>query len=373
MRIETIAVHAGHSPDAATGAVTPPIHLSTTFEREADGSFRSPYTYGRYANPNRVGLEQCIAGLEGGGAAACFASGSAATMAVMQSLEAGDHVLLPHDAYFGTIKLVRDLLGRWNLRHSVVDMADVAAVRRAMDERTRVIWAETPSNPLVGIVDLAALAGVARDANAFLVVDNTWATPVLQRPLELGADIVMHSTTKYMGGHSDLHGGALVARSEDHPLFVRARAIQMYGGAVPSPFDCWLAHRGIRTLPWRVRAQTTSAQSVVAYLSGHRSVERVNYPGLPTHPAHDVATRQMTAPGAMLSFHVRGGGREATECAGRLKLFTRATSLGGTESLIEHRRSIEGPDSIAPENLLRVSIGLEHPDDLIEDLDGALA
>lgn len=372
MRIETIAVHAGHAPDVATGAVTPPIHLSTNFEREPDLTFRGGHLYTRYSNPNRLALEACLAQLEGGGAAACFASGSSATSAVLQSLQPGAHVLLPADAYYGTIKLARDIFGRWGLTYSCVEMTDVASVERAITAGTRLLWLESPSNPLVRVVDIAALARVARAAGAWTVVDNTWATPVLQRPLTLGADLVMHSTTKYLGGHSDILGGALIAEREDHPLFAQARAVQQAGGAVPSPFECWLAMRGIRTLPWRVRGMTENAARIAAFLDGHKRIEAVHYPGLPSHSGHEIARRQMSAPGAMLSLQVRGGRQAAIDMTNRLTLFTRATSLGGTESLIEHRHSVEGPDTKSPENLLRMSVGLEHHEDLISDLDQAL-
>jgi cystathionine gamma-synthase len=372
MRLETIAVHAGHKPDALTGAVTPPISLSTTFERNPDLSFPAGHLYARYSNPTRAALETCLAQLEGGGAAACFASGSAATAAVLQSLEPDAHVILPSDAYYGTIKLARDVFGAWRLTYSCVDMSDVGNVERAITDRTRVVWAETPSNPLVRVVDIAAITRIARQAGAWTVVDNTWATPVLQRPLDLGADLVMHSATKYLGGHSDVLGGALVARAEDHPLFAKARLIQQNAGAVPSPFECWLTMRGIRTLPWRVRAQTGNAERVASFLTSHKKIEAVHYPGLASHPAHALAKRQMAAPGAMLSFQVRGGRDAAIGVSNRLRVVTRATSLGGTETLIEHRHSIEGPDTKAPDNLLRVSVGLEHHDDLIEDFDQAL-
>ena len=372
MRLETIAVHAGHAPDSVTGAVTPAIHLSTTFEREPDLSYRGGHLYSRYTNPNRQALETCLAQLEGGGAAACFASGSAATAAVFQSLEPEAHVILPRDAYYGSIKIVRDLFGPWKLRYTLVDMSDVSNVERAITGNTRVVWVETPSNPLVRVVDIAAVARVAQQAGVWVVVDNTWATPVLQQPLALGADLVMHSTTKYLGGHSDILGGALVASEETHPLFAKTRAAQMIGGAVPSPFECWLALRGIRTLPWCVRAQTENAKRVAEFLSTHKKVEVVHYPGLRSHDAYEVARRQMTGPGGMLSFQVRGGRDAAIGVSNRLRLFTRATSLGGTESLIEHRQSVEGPDTLAPDNLLRVSVGLEHADDLLEDLDQAL-
>jgi cystathionine gamma-synthase len=372
MRLETIAVHAGHEPDTATGAVTPAIHLSTTFEREHDLTFRGGTIYSRNANPNRQSLEACLAQLEGGGAAACFSSGSAATTAVFQSLEPDAHVLLPRDAYYGSIRIVRDIFGPWKLRYSAIDMTDIANVEKAITKQTRIVWVETPSNPLVRVVDIAAVAKVAKQAGALVVVDNTWATPVLQRPLELGADMVMHSTTKYLGGHSDVLGGALVGRAEDQPLFAKVRAIQTAGGAVPSPFECWLAQRGVRTLPWRVRGQTENAKRVADFLASHKKVDVVHYPGLTSHHAYEVAKKQMSAPGAMLSLQVKGGRQAAIDMTNRLKLITRATSLGGTETLIEHRHSVEGPDTLAPENLLRMSIGLEHADDIIEDLDQAL-
>ena len=371
MRIETIAVHAGHEPDPATGAVTPPIHLSTTFEREIDGSYRSGLVYSRYANPNRGSLEACLTSLEGGAGSACFASGSSATSAVFQSLEPGAHVIAPDDAYFGTIKMLRDLFGPWKLEMTSVDMTDLGAVERAIRPETRLVWIETPSNPLLRVVDIAALATLAHAAAATCVVDNTWASPVLQRPLDLGADVSMHATTKYLGGHSDVLGGALVWRA-DGPLAQRLRSIQASVGAVPSPFECWLTLRGIRTLPWRMRAHSANALALARYLTSHERIEVVHYPGLADHPAHAIATRQMAAYGGMLSLQVRGGRDAAMRMAGKLRIVTRATSLGGTESLIEHRASVEGPGSRAPESLLRLSVGLEHIDDLIEDFDRAL-
>lgn len=371
MRIETLAVHAGHATDAETGAVTPPIHLSTTFEREPDGSFRQGLIYAREANPNRDSLERCLAALEGGSAAAAFSSGSGATLAVFQSLAPGDHVVVPHDSYYGTRKLLRELFARWGLESSTADMADLEAVANAMRPTTRVVWAETPSNPLVRISDLRRLAALAHAHGARFVVDNTWATPVLTRPLELGADIVMHSTTKYLGGHSDVLGGALVTRAEDD-FWSRIRLVQTSGGVIPSPFECWLTLRGIRTLPWRVRAQSANALTLAQFLETHPKVEAVHYPGLASHAAHDLAATQMSAFGGMLSLQVRGGREEAMAMTGRLRIVTRATSLGGTESLIEHRASIEGPDTLAPENLLRLSVGLEAVEDLIEDFEQAL-
>jgi cystathionine gamma-synthase len=372
VRFETLAVHAGHSIDESTGAVMPPIHLSTTFERAPDGSFPSGYLYSRSANPNRRALEECLARLEGGAAALAFASGSAATMSVFQALAPGDHVLAPDDAYYGTGHLLRETFGPWGLTASFVDMTDLSAVAAALRPETRLVWAETPSNPLVRITDLRAVADLAHQAGALFACDNTWATPVLQRPLALGADLVMHSTTKYLGGHSDVLGGALVLR-EEGPLHARLKKLQEYGGAVAAPFDCWLVMRGVRTLALRMAAHSDNALAVARFLAAHPDVSAVHYPGLPGDPGHAVAARQMSRFGGMLSFEVPGGRAEAFAVAARLRIFTRATSLGGPESLIEHRASIEGPTTRAPENLLRCSIGLEHPDDLIEDLERALA
>jgi cystathionine gamma-synthase len=371
MRIETLAVHAGHGVDAATGAVTPPIHLSSTFERDPDGGYHGGHIYTRTSNPNRTAVEQALAQLEGGAVAIAFSSGSAATQAVFQALAPGDHVLAPNDAYYGTLRQLRELFAPWGLEVDVVDMADLQAVERALRPTTRLVWVETPSNPLVRVVDIARLAELAHSVGARCVVDNTWATPVLQLPLREGADLVMHSTTKYLGGHSDLLGGALVARDDDE-LTQRLLTIQKVGGAVPSPFDCWLLLRGIRTLPWRMRAHCDNASLVATFLSTHPKVEVVHYPGLPSHPGHEIARRQMNDFGGMLSVQLRGGRDAALELTRRLTLFTRATSLGGTESLIEHRASVEGAVTLAPENLLRVSVGLEHPDDLIDDLQTAL-
>lgn len=372
MNLETIAVHAGHAPDPVTGAVTPAIQLSTTFERREDGTLVDGFLYTRNDNPNRRSLEQCLAALEGGVDAACFASGSAATMAVCQALAPGAHVVAPGDAYYGTVKLMREVFGRWGLRLTLVDMGDLDAVRAAVGPDTRLLWIETPSNPLVRVVDVAALANIGRDAGAHVVVDNTWATPVLQRPLELGAHVAMHSTTKYLGGHSDVLGGALVTAAAD-AFWERVRGVQSAGGAVPSPFDCWLTLRGIRTLPWRVRAQTESAGRIAHALESHPAVSVVHYPGLDSHAGHALAARQMRGPGAMISFEVKGGRDAALATIARLRVITRATSLGGTESLIEHRASVEPPESRTPPALLRLSVGLEHPDDLIADLRDALA
>jgi cystathionine gamma-synthase len=370
MKIETLAARAGHAPDA-TGAVAPPIHLSTTFEREADGTYRAGYIYSRYANPNRNALEQSIAALEGGAVGLCFASGSSATMTAIQALGPGSHVIAPDDAYFGTTKLMRDIFGPWGIEVTLVNSTDLAAVQSAVRKNTRAIWVETPSNPLLRVADIGEISKIARRANAITVVDNTWGTPVLQRPLEFGADVVMHSTTKYFGGHSDVLGGALVCRVDDE-FAQRLRAVQMAGGAVPSPFECWLLVRGIRTLPVRVTAQCRNAAALAEHLSKHKRVKAVHYPGLASHPQHAVAKRQMSLFGAMMSVEVGASADESRGIASRLELFTQATSLGGTESLVEHRASVEGPGTLAPANLLRLSVGLENVDDLIADWEAAL-
>ena len=371
LHFETLAVHAGGEPDAQTGAVMPAIQLSTTFERAPDGSYPSGYAYIREANPNRQALEAALAKLEGGAVAVAFASGMAATAAVFQSLKPGDHVVAPLDAYYGTGTLLHEHLQPWGLEVSFVDMTDLAAVRAALRPTTRLVWTETPSNPTIAITDLKAVIARAHELGALVACDNTWATPFLQRPLSLGADVVMHSTTKYLSGHSDAMGGLIVTR-EPGPLAERLRALQKHGGAVPSPFDCWLVLRGIRTLPWRMRAHCSNAAAVATFLSRHPRVERVHYPGLPDDPGYAVASTQMSSPGGMLSFVVPGGRDGAFGVAARLQVFTRATSLGGPESLVEHRASVEGARTRAPEGLLRLSIGLEHPDDLIADLGQAL-
>ncbi len=371
MHKETLAVHAGHGVDPTTGAVAPPIHLSTTFERAADGSYPTGYIYSRSGNPNRTGLETALAAIEGGAAAAAFASGSAATLAVLQALSPGDHVVAPTDAYHGTRRILRDLMARWGLGVTFVDMTDLAAVERSIEPRTKVIWVETPSNPLLHVTDIAAVVALAGAGGARVVCDNTWATPALQQPLAHGAALVVHSTTKYLGGHSDVLSGAVVAKAEDE-FFARVREVQTVGGGVAAPFDAWLVARGIRSLHWRMRGHVANAAAIAAFLHDDERVEAVYYPGLPEHPNHEVARRQMSGFGGMVSFRPRGDAANALAVVGRAQLFTRATSLGGTESLIEHRASVEGPQTRTPGNLIRMSIGLEHADDLIADLDGAL-
>lgn len=370
VKIETLAVHAGHQIDTSTGAVSPPIHLSTTFERDVEGTYSRGFMYTRNDNPNRKALEEGVAALEGGAAAAAFASGTGATMSIFQALSPGDHVLAHEDAYYGTTRLLREIFVRWGLQADFVDMSDLAAVKKALRPETKLAWMETPSNPLLKIVDLEAVAKTVHDAGALCVCDNTWA-PIIQRPFDLGADVIMHSTTKYFGGHCDVLGGILVAKKDDE-LFQRIRSIQYEGGGVPSPFDCWLVLRGMRTLPWRMRAHCENAATVAEFLAQHAKVERVHYPGLTKHPGHEIAKKQMSMFGGMLSVEVKGGRDVAMKVANNAKIFTRATSLGGVESLIEHRASIEGPGTKSPEGLLRLSIGLENADDLIDDLNQAV-
>src|SRR4051794_15572752 len=320
MRNETLAVHAGHGVDPATGAVAPPIYLSTTYERAADGSFPTGYIYSRSGNPNRAMLEAALAAIEGGAAAAAFGSGSAATLAVFQALAPGDHVVAPTDAYHGTTRILREIFERWGLATSFIDMTDLAAVERAVGPETKVVWVETPSNPLLAVTDIAAVVEIAHAANARVVCDNTWATPALQQPFAHGADLVVHSTTKYLGGHSDVLSGAVVAR-EDDDFFGRIRQVQGVGGGVPAPFDCWLVGRGIRSLHWRMRGHVENAAAIAAFLHDHPRVESVYYPGLPDHPGHEIAARQMRAFGGMVSFRPRGDSAHALAVVGRARLF----------------------------------------------------
>jgi cystathionine gamma-synthase len=372
VKFETLAVRIGREIENAAGDVSPAIHMSTTYERDADGEFSRGYSYMRPDNPGRRALEQCIAALEGGTEAVAFASGSAASLAVFSLLRPGEHVVAPIECYHGTAQQLRDLQGPMGVRYSFVDMTNVEAVRQTLTDDTRLVWIETPSNPMLNISDIETLADLAHGRGALVCCDNTFATPVWQRPFDLGADLIMHSSTKYFGGHSDVMGGAVIARDRGG-LSEKLRNYQGVAGGVPSPFDCWLIRRSLTTLAWRVRAQSESAARIAKFLSRHRRVERVCYPGLESHPGHAIASKQMQGGyGAMLSFCVRGGRDEAFTVAARTQLFIRATSLGGVESLIEHRASVEGPHTVTPQNLLRLSVGLEHVDDLIGDLDQAL-
>jgi len=372
MRFETIAVHAGGEPDPATGAVAPPIHLATTFEHGPESERLHGFYYIRENNPTQARLETALAAIEGGESALAFASGLAAAAAALQALPQGSHVLMADDGYYDVRTIAQEFLPRWGGEATLVDMSDPSALRRGLRPTTRLLFTESPSNPLMKVVDIAALAEIAHAAGALLLVDSTFATPVMQRPLDLGADIVLHSTTKFLGGHSDVQGGALVFKRRD-PLFEHAARVRKVLGAVASPFGSWLVLRGLRSLACRVERHAASALALARALESHPAVDAVHYPGLESHPQHAVAKRQMRAFGGMLSFRVRGSRAAAVRVVSRVKLFTVATSLGGVESLLEHRASSEGPGSATPENLLRVSVGLEHPDDLIEDLQQALA
>jgi cystathionine gamma-synthase len=371
MKFETLTVHAGPGPDPATGALAPPIHLATTFARDESGTPLGGHTYIRESNPNQTALESALAPLEGGEAALVFASGMAAGMALVQTFPPGSHVLFPHDAYYAFAIAGREFVANWGIAADFVDMTDLRNLEQALRKETRLVLLETPSNPLMRVVDLAGALALARDAGALTMVDNTFATPALQRPLELGADVVLHSTTKYFGGHSDVQGGALVFARRG-PVLDAAAHVRHILGAVASPFNSWLVLRGLRTLAVRVAAQSATAMIVARALASHPAVSVVHYPGLESDPGHAVARRQMSGFGGMLSFQTVAGREAALRAVGRVRIFARATSLGGVESLIEHRASSEGPTSTTPQDLVRLSIGLEHADDLVADLRQAL-
>ena len=372
LKFETLAIQSTQMPDKTTGAVTTPISLSTTFKREADGSYKSGYVYARMENPNRRLLEDSLATLEKGAIGFAFSSGMAAITTLFNTLKPGDHLLLPHDVYYSTKAMADNLFRAKGIAVSTVVMSNLKAVKKAIQKNTAIVWLETPSNPQLNISDIAKISKLAHKVGAICAVDSTWPSPVLQRPIEHGADVVMHSTSKYFGGHSDVLGGCLVVK-EKGPLAEQIKSIQTLTGNVPSPFDCWLVTRGIKTLHLRVMQQTKNAAKLARFLEKHPKIERVNYPGLKSHPHHKVAKKQMTEGfGAMLSVQVRGDAKNAMQLTGRLKLFTAATSLGGVESLVEHRKSIEGKNSPTPDNLLRVSVGLENVKDLILDWEQAL-
>lgn len=368
---QTLAVHAGNEPDAATGAVAPPIHLATTFRHGADGARVAGYEYQREGNPTNDRLCAAIAALEGAPRALTFASGMAAISTLLESFPAQVRVVMADDCYVGLQMYVREFLVPRGATVTPVDTSDLAAVEAACARGVDLLWVETPSNPLLRVSDIAALARIGHAHGALVACDNTFATPLLQRPLALGADIAMHSTTKYFGGHSDVLGGALAFGREDALLRTVARRLHLAGPTL-APFSAWLTLRGLRSLPARMAMHCANARTLAAFLSGHAAVERVNYPGLATHPGHDLAARQMRDFGGMLSVQLRGGRDAALAAASKLRLFTNATSLGGCESLVEHRASVEGPQPRSPQNLLRVSVGLEHADDLIGDWKQAL-
>lgn len=375
MRFETKAIHAGRQVDPITGAVTAPMHLSTTYERSADGSYTDGFMYSRGDNPNRRSLEECLTALEEGYDCVAFSSGMAAISSVIESLppDMPQRIILPDDMYFGVLTLLKETdIGR---RFDIVtaDMSNLEELREAVEsEATGLIWIETPSNPQIKIIDIAAVVNIAKEAGAVTIVDNTTATPVLQNPLSLGTDFSLHSVTKYIGGHSDLLLGAVVAK-EDSPMLQNLRTWQHAKGAVPSSFDCWLALRGVQTLSARMSVHCSSAKIIADFLNRHDKVEAVYHPGLPEHPGHDIAASQMNDFGGLMSFKVKGNAEDALKVANTVKIFTQATSLGGTHSYIEHRASVEKELTKAPDTLLRLSVGLENVQDLQEDLEQALA
>ncbi|MGC5014586.1 cystathionine gamma-synthase [Streptosporangium sp. DT93] len=373
---ETLAIHAGQDPDPHTGAVVPPIYAVSTYKQDGVGGLRAGYEYSRSANPTRTALEEAMAAVEGGARGLAFASGLAAEDTVLRALcRPGDHVVIPNDAYGGTYRLFAKVHERWGLHYDPVPLGDLRAVAAAMTQKTRLIWVETPTNPLLGVADIAALAQLARENGALLVVDNTFASPYLQQPLALGADVVVHSTTKYVGGHSDVIGGALVAR--DAAVGEELAYHQNAMGSVPGPFDAWLTLRGLKTLGVRMDRHCENAERVVDLLLAHPRVTSVLYPGLPDHPGHEVAAKQMKRFGGMVSFRVAGGEAEAVEVCDRTKLFILGESLGGVESLIEHpgrmtHASVAGSPLEVPGDLVRLSVGIESIDDLLADLTQAL-
>ncbi|MEV0380679.1 cystathionine gamma-synthase [Nonomuraea sp. NPDC050643] len=373
---ETLAIHAGQEPDPLTGAVVPPIYATSTYKQDGVGGLRSGYEYSRSANPTRTALESALAAVEGGARGLAFASGLAAEDAILRTVcRPQDHVIIPNDAYGGTYRLFAKVHERWGLHYDPVPLHNLDAVAAAMTQKTRVVWVETPTNPLLGIADIAALAQLAHDNEALLVVDNTFASPYLQQPLSLGADIVVHSTTKYVGGHSDVVGGALIAA--DRGLGEELTYNQNAMGAVAGPFDAWLTLRGLKTLGVRMDRHCDNAERVVDLLLAHPKVTQVLYPGLDEHPGHEVAAKQMKRFGGMVSFRMAGGEEEAVAMCDRAELFTLGESLGGVESLIEHpgrmtHASAAGSPLEVPADLVRLSVGIETIDDLLADLTRAL-
>jgi cystathionine gamma-synthase len=373
---ETLAIHAGQEPDPRTGAVVVPIYQTSTYAQDAVGAPRLGYEYSRTANPTRDALQECLAALEGGRTGLAFASGLAAEDTLLRAVcRPGDHVVIPDDAYGGTYRLFANVAQRWGLDWTAAHMSDPAAVRAAVTDRTKIIWVETPTNPLLGIADIATLASLAHDHGALLVVDNTFASPYLQQPLGHGADVVVHSTTKYIGGHSDVVGGALVV--DDTGLAATLAYHQNAMGAVAAPFDAWLTTRGAKTLAVRMDRHCDNAERIVEFLSQHRAVAQVLYPGLPEHPGHEIAAKQMRRFGGMVSFRAVGGEQAAVDICNRAELFVLGESLGGVESLIEHpgrmtHASAAGSPLEVPGDLVRLSVGIETVDDLLADLEQAL-
>lgn len=370
MKPETKAIHALNSLKAATGDVSMPISLSTTFFRGEDGGYPGGHMYSRVSNPNRSALESVLTALESGTDTCTFSSGNTAGMSIFQALEPGSHVIAPDDMYWGFKKQLQSIFGT-TLSFDFIDLTDLNSISDYIKPETRLIWTETPSNPLLKITDIKAVAKICKENGLIFACDSTFASPILQNPIALGADIVMHSTTKYIGGHSDVLGGSLTTASIT-PFWEKIRLIQQIGGAVPSPFDCFLLIRSIKTLSYRMKGHCENAMKLATYLDQHPKIELVYYPGLASHPQHEIAKKQMKDFGGMLSILVKGGAENARKVVNSVHLFAQATSLGGVESLIEHRASVEGPDTKTPQNLIRISVGLEHIDDLIEDLRQAL-
>jgi cystathionine gamma-synthase len=374
MHFDTLSVHAGHMDDQ-TGSVTSPIHLTTTFERDEAGNIGGKgWVYTRWDNPNRRELETKLTLLEGGEEAFAFPSGMAASLALVHTVpEPGSHIIIPDDCYHGVAHLIKSMMPRWNLSYTEVDMTNLSALEKAVQENTRMIIIETPSNPMLKITDIEKVCLLARSKNLLVACDNTWTTPLIQRPLELGADLVFHSSTKFFGGHSDVLGGCIIVRKKNE-LAARIREYQVVGGSVPSPFDCWLLNRSISTLSLRLERQTKNAAVIAAFLKTQPLIETVYYPGFTDHPNHTVAKKQMNGLfGSMISISMKGDEKMAVKFASSMKIFRHATSLGGVESLIEHRRSAEGAAPRSPANLLRLSIGIEYVDDLLDDLAKGLA
>lgn len=371
MRAETLAIHAGNLYQPNTNDVTAPINLSTTFLRDEAGGYSGGHMYSRMSNPNRAALEKTLAELEKGADACAFSSGNTAGMTVFQALKPGSHIIAPDDMYWGFKRQLQTLFAD-TIEIDFIDLTDLDLIPQYIRKNTVMIWTETPSNPLLKITDVAAIARIARSHGLILACDSTFASPCLQNPISLGAHIVMHSSTKYIGGHSDVLGGALITAEKDE-FWDRIRNIQQVGGAVPSPFDCFLLSRSIKTLAYRMKGHCENGMALALYLEKHPAVDAVFYPGLPGHPGHETAKQQMSSFGGMLSILVKGGSDEARRIVNKVRLFAQATSLGGVESLIEHRASIEGPDTKTPQNLIRISAGLEHIDDLTADLAQALS
>jgi cystathionine gamma-synthase len=378
MKFETAALHAGQEADPRTGAVVPPIYQVSTFKQDGVGGLRAGYEYARSGNPTRDALEECLAALENGTRAFATSSGLAAEDLLLRTvLRPGDHLIVPIDAYGGSYRLFEKVLAPWGVSNTAVDQSDLDAVRAAIVRgKTKIIWTESPTNPLLSISDIAELAKIAHDADAILVVDNTFASPYLQQPLNLGADAVVHSTTKYLGGHSDVVGGAIVVKDDQLADQIAYNHNAM--GPIAGPFDAWLVLRGAKTLAVRMDRHCENARAIVDFLVSHERVSEVRYPGLDTHPGHEIAKRQMRDFGGMVSFRVRGGIEAALQVCKRVELFTLAESLGGVESLIEHpgqmtHASVAGSALEVPEDLIRLSVGLEHIDDLIADLARALS